>query len=104
MRCADRSVIPLIKGGMGEEEGESIPGEMRLGLSDVQFNLSFSLQKNRGYWLQTTKSTLVKTCQESWYGIHAERLLPKRQVTLADHQADVNSPLYSAKTFEDLGL
>ena len=26
------------------------------------------------------------------------------QVTLADQQADPNSPLYSAKTFEDLGL
>lgn len=27
-----------------------------------------------------------------------------RQVTLADQQADPNSPLYSAKTFEELGL
>ena len=26
------------------------------------------------------------------------------QITLADQQADPNSPLYSAKTFEELGL
>lgn len=30
--------------------------------------------------------------------------LTRDQVTLADQQADPNSPLYSAKTFEQLGL
>lgn len=29
---------------------------------------------------------------------------PSLQVTLADQQADPNSPLFSIKAFEDLGL
>ena len=32
------------------------------------------------------------------------RGLPENQVTLADQQADPNSPLFSAKSFEDLNL
>ncbi|KAI5452949.1 RNA helicase required for poly(A+) mRNA export [Naganishia albida] len=51
------------------------------------------------------------TGQETQEGMGEEeeeqRLLASNyevNVTLADQQADVNSPLYSAKTFEDLGL
>jgi ATP-dependent RNA helicase DDX19/DBP5 len=40
-------------------------------------------------------------------GVDSESILRgflRLQVTLADQQADPNSPLYSAKTFEQLGL
>lgn len=35
---------------------------------------------------------------------HATRLPRRMQVTLADQQGNPNSPLYSAKTFQELGL
>lgn len=51
------------------------------------------------------KSTFeVSVSTEQSYELQADMLTNRVQVTLADQQRDKDSPLYSVKTFEELGL
>ena len=51
------------------------------------------------------KSTFeVSVSTEQSYELQADMLTDRVQVTLADQQRDKDSPLYSVKTFEELGL